>query len=75
MTSLSFKTYPGFYVGPALDAYRCYRVLPIGHTAASKSDTVMFYPEAIRTPIKTEGENLADAVDRLHTLCCPRFLV
>ena len=65
MTSLSFKTYSGFYVGPALDAYRCYRVLPIGHTAVSTSDTVMFYPETIRTPIKTEGENLADAVDRL----------
>jgi hypothetical protein len=67
MTSLSFKTYSAFYISAALDGFRCYKVLPIGGTALSMADTVMFYPECLRTPIKTEGENLADIIDKLRS--------
>ena len=48
----------GFYIGPALDSYRCYRTYITRTRSERTSDTVVWYPEEIPMP----GASSADII-------------
>ena len=64
----------GWYLGPALHHYQCYRVwVPRTHTECI-IDTISFFPKAIPLPELTHKDTAIQATSKLtHALQQPRF--
>ena len=64
----------GWYLGPALNHYQCYRVwVPRTH-AERIVDTILFFPKAVALPELTHKDAAIQATRELtHTLQQPRF--
>ena len=58
----------GFYLGPALLHYRCYRAWTIATQRERLVDTVAWYPADVRMPGSSETEILTSAIQELNTL-------
>ena len=62
----------GFYVGPALDHYRCYRCTITNTSGTRIADTVEFFPTKYRLPNPSSGELLLEVATELtHALQNP----
>ena len=49
----------GYYIGPALKHYRCYRNTMLESKAVRVSNTVEFFPVACQDPILSDGERIS----------------
>ena len=62
------KSVKGFYVGPAMDHHRCYKIYCESTKRIIISDTVEWFPKREFTfPGKTPGEELLKSVEQLST--------
>ena len=57
---------PGYYLGPAVDHYRCHRVWATQTAATRITDTVAWHPRAFRLPGADPAAILTAAVDNLN---------
>jgi hypothetical protein len=63
----------GWYVGPAMDHYRCYRVFIEETNAERITDTISWYPTKVNIPTATSQEIIVEALsDTPHELCNQR---
>lgn len=62
----------GWYVGPAMEHYRCYRIFIIKTKADRDSDTVTFFPSKTRMPALSSTDRAIRAANELvHALRNP----
>ena len=72
--SWDFHGDSGFYVGPALEHYRCVQCLMSKTRRLRVSDTVQFFPHATPFPQLTLNDRLLAAIDEIiSTLSAPAF--
>ncbi len=64
--SWDFRAQDGFYVGPALQHYRCYRVLTKKSRAVIISDAVEFRPHNLPTPHLTAEDKIIHALHAIN---------
>ena len=63
----------GYYLGPAMQHYRCFKVFVTKTNAQRICDTVEFFPTKIRMPETSALEQLKNSVDDLiHVLKTPK---
>ena len=55
----------GFYIGPALDHYRCYRCWVISTAAIRVTDTVAWHPETLQMPGDSPMDAFSAAINDL----------
>ena len=71
-TSWSPHALDGWYIGPALDSYRCYKVWVWETRATRICDTISWFPTKLSMPIASSNDMiLAGVTDILHTLNDP----
>ena len=56
--SWDYKGHQGFYVGPALDHYRCYTVVKTSTSAVVVTDTVTFQHPTLSIPTLTTTDRV-----------------
>ena len=64
--SWDFRAQDGFYVSPALQHYRCYRVLTKESRAVIVSDAVKFCPHNLPTPHVTTEDKIIHALQAIN---------
>ena len=64
-SSGGFHAVPGYYVGPALNHYRCFIVFPIKTISIIHSDTVEFRHNFITVPVVMTGVKVVSAITQL----------
>ena len=64
--SWDYRSHNGFYVGPALQHYRCYRVLNKESRAVAITDAVKFRHHYLPTPDLTAEDKIIDALQQLR---------
>ena len=62
----------GWYIGPAMEHYRCYRVYAIETQAERIADTLAWFPTKVKMPTASSAEaSIAAANDLIHALQNP----
>ena len=62
----------GWYLGPAMEHYRCYRVYATETAAERIADTIAWFPEHVKMPTASSSEVItAAAADIIHALQHP----
>jgi hypothetical protein len=62
----------GWYVGPALESYRCYRIWLFATRAERVSDTISWFPTKVNMPLASTNDLiLAALTDIVHALQHP----
>ena len=62
----------GWYVGPALDSYRCYTIWMFDTRAERITDTLSWFPTKVNMPLASSNDLiLAGLHDIAHALCHP----
>ena len=64
--SWDYRTLDGYYIGPALQHYRCYRAIAKASGAAVISDAVKFCHHYLPTPTVTLEDKLLHALQAIH---------
>ena len=65
----------GFYIGPALEHYRCVKCLMASTRHVRISDTVQFFPHHVAFPEIALTDRLRNAIDDIvSTLAAPEFI-
>lgn len=72
--TFAFHGEEGWYIGPAMEHYRCHRVLVTKTRAERIGDTVKFYPKFPMPTLSTEQSLLTATLDLLATLKKPNPL-
>jgi hypothetical protein len=65
--SWDFRTQDGYYVGPARQHYRCYRVLTKEARTVIVSDAIKFRPHNLPTPTITTEDKIIHALHTINT--------
>ena len=55
----------GWYIGPALEAYRCHRVWCVPTRSPRTSETVEFFPKHVPLPLTTPTDQLIASLDAM----------
>jgi hypothetical protein len=56
--SWDFRTKPGFYIGPALDSYRCFKLVKTDTKSQVISDTVKFCHSYLSVPVPSAEDKI-----------------
>jgi hypothetical protein len=62
----------GWYIGPALESYRCYRIWMFTMRAERASDTISWFPTKVNMPLTSSNDLILTALpDIAHALQHP----